>query len=1000
MRKFYALLTFLFLGCCSTSLLAQSSVLSKGACYRLAVTESGVYALSGTFLQEQGISLDKLQPGRIGVFGYGGGMLPQPLTASRYEVLPQSSVQLLGLEDGRFDPEDQLVFFAQGPHEESYRLNEEGSYGFHFQKNLYSDTAYYFLCLEADQSLTVEQAVSAPRVSPLIETGDAYVYHEEDQTNVLSPGSGREWYGEVFFNGDRQSFPLPLEDALAGTEMSLRVDLLGRTTVASYMEVSLDGNELGRVDLRPILGGRYTEVGKEENRTFRVVDYQGEDNPSLTFSYRSSGGRGQAHLNRFILEYRRKLVHREGFMTFRSTSAPGGGTFRVLSADTDARIWDISDPLRPKAVDAVYRNGAWEFGASADGSLHEYVIFSAGQLPAPQWQGLVAPQDIRSASVPELLIVSSPELRSEAEALAGLRRSHDGLAVKVVTTAQVYNEFSSGRQDVTAIRDYVKWLYDRQPGRLRHLLLFGKGSYDYRGRLDENHNLVPTYQSRNSLHPIYSFPSDDYFGFLEDEEGAWKESFNGDHTLDIGVGRLPVKNPEEAQAVVDKLSHYAENPATLGEWRTRLAFLADDGDNNRYQRDAEELTTSVAENYGRFVSQKIYLDAFPQQRLPNQQLAPEANEAIDELISKGALIVNYIGHGNELRLADENILNVGMIDRWQNLDRLPFFVTATCEFGRHDDPGRVSGAERLVLSPQGGAVGLVTTARPVFSNTNFLLSQSLYRHIFSREDGRYLRLGEIFRRTKNDALSGRDNRNFILLGDPSMRLAYPRQEVRVDSVFNISRGRKISEDTLKALATIRLYGSISRSIDGEPDDDFEGEVILNLNDKPLQEQTLGDESSRMQFERKENVIQRSRAGVRNGRFVMEFVVPKNIIYRSGNARLNFYALNTESGEDAAGLSGDLRIGGSERGVKNDDIPPQIRLYMDDSTFINGGLTAERTRLLARLWDEQGINLSRQQAGQLITARLRKRENPSFNRSLVLNDFFRGELDNYRGGGII
>ncbi|MFP4090208.1 MAG: C25 family cysteine peptidase, partial [Cyclobacteriaceae bacterium] len=285
------------------------------------------------------------------------------------------------------------------------------------------------------------------------------------------------------------------------------------------------------------------------------------------------------------------------------------------------------------------------------------------------------------------------------------------------------------------------------------------------------------------------------------------------------------------------------------------------------------------------------------------------------------------------------------------------------------------------------------------SNTNFLLSQALYRHIFTRENGDYLTLGEIFRRTKNAALSGRDNRNFILLADPSMRLAFPRQQVSIDSVFNVSRANRIPEDTLRALSTIRVYGSIVNPTDSSLDTSFGGEVVLTLHDKALQQQTRGDESSRMQFSQSENVLHRGRASVVEGRFSMEFVVPKNIIYQPGQARISMYALHKEEGRDAAGLASGLQIGGSQPGIAADQTPPRIRLFLDDESFVSGNITGEETLLLAQLWDEQGINLSQQQAGQQLLATLRRRGDADSERKIILNDFFTSALDSYQEGNI-
>lgn len=973
-----------------------TSVLNEGVWYRVAVTETGVYQLSGSFLQEQGIDISAIQPDQIGIFGFGGGMLPQALSEPRYSDIPENDILVLGGTDGQFQPEDQIIFYAQGPDRVTYRRDASGVYQLHFQKNLYADTAYYFLSLSqgTDQRIT-SRANETINGEPVTNFQDHWI-HENDEYNILDPGSGREWFGEYFFNGDRLNLPLALPGILSDSPISVRIDALGRTTSASSLEVSLDQNLLGEIALPPILGGTYTEKGKEASALFETTI--SAEPEAISFRYRSSESRGRAHLNRVVLNFERRLQlygAQTGFRSLSNISQNLNG-YRITGNES-MLIWDISDPIHPVSQAAEWIADAWRFGVPPSDHLHEFVAFNPNQLPSPQWEGAEPLHVQPQVSTPDLLIVTPPSLRMAAEKLAELRRSHDQLDVAVVSTDAIYRQYASGRKDITAIRNYVKELYEGEPEKLKYLLLFGKASYDYKDRLEGNINLVPTYQSRNSVHPIYSFPSDDYYGFLEDDEGYWEETFRGDHTLDIGVGRLPVKDLKEAEEVVDKLLHYAKSSKSLGEWRTFVTFLADDGDNDRYQKDSEQLAAQLDQSLQGLNSRKLYLDAFEQEQFPNQELAPAVNEAIEEVIEKGTLLFNYVGHGNEQRLADENVLNVGMISRWTNYDRLPFFVTATCEFGRYDDPERISGAERLVLSAEGGAIGVVTTARPVFSNTNFLLNQAFYRYAFAREDGDFLRIGDIFRKTKNDALNGRDNRNFTLLADPSMRLAYPRHQITVDSILSVSTGDVI--DTLRALEQVRIFGRIVGDNISDYLESFDGELTLVLHDKAKEIQTKGNEGTTMQFKQTENVINRVRTRIEQGKFSVDLLVPQNINYQKEKGRISMYARNNDSVADAFGGLDSLFVGGSVPGVVLDNTGPQIQLYINDSTFQTGGITGTEPWLLAYFVDDQGINLSEQQVGHEIIAELTRLDNDGNLRSFQLNDFYRPQLNDFRRGSL-
>jgi hypothetical protein len=990
---------FLFCGlsCWVNMLLAQPpSVLNEGVWYRLAITQTGLYQLNGAFLQEQGIDLSTIQPDQIGIFGFGGGMLSQALSEPRYSDIPEHDILMLGGTDGQFQPEDQVIFYAQGPDQETYQRDGSGAYQLHYQKNLYVDTAYYFLTLSQGTNQRVSsRPTQAINGEPATTFNDHWI-HENDEYNILEPGSGREWYGEIFSSGDRLNFPLTLPGIVAGSLLSVEVDALGRTTSASSLEVSLGQNLLGEVPLTPILGGTYTEKGKEASALFETTATT--ESEAISIRYRSSEGRGRAHLNRMIINFKRRLQLYGAQTRFRSlanTEQHLNG-YRI-AGDENILIWDVTDPIHPVKQEAKFISTAWQFGVPASGQLYEFIAFTPPQLPVPQWKGAEPVHTLPPARTPDLLIVTPPSLITAAERLAQLRRSHDQLEVTVVSTEALYRQYASGRKDITAIRNYVKDLYDSEPEKLKYLLLFGKASYDYKDRVEGNINLVPTYQSRNSVHPIYSYPSDDYYGFLENNEGYWEESFRGDHTLDIGVGRLPVKDLKEAEQVVDKLVHYAKSSHSLGNWRTFVTFLADDGDNDRYQKDSEQLAAQLDQGLQGLNNRKLYLDAFEQDQFPNQELAPAVNEAVEEVIEKGTLLFNYIGHGNEQRLADENVLNVGMISRWTNYDRLPFFVTATCEFGRYDDPKRISGAERLVLSPEGGAVGMVTTARPVFSNTNFLLNQAFYRYAFVREEGNFLRIGEIFQKTKNDALNGCDNRNFTLLADPSMRLAYPRYQITVDSILSINTGDVT--DTVRALERVRIFGQIVGDHASEHLESFDGELTLVLHDKAREIQTRGNEGTTMQFKQTQNVINRVRARIEQGKFSVDLLVPQNINYQKEKGRISMYARDDNSVADAFGGLEGLYVGGSLPGVPLDNTGPRIQLFINDTTFQTGGICGTEPRLLAHFWDEQGINLSEEQLGHEIVAELTRLDNDGAVRSFQLNDFYRPQLNDYRKGSL-
>ena len=970
------------------------SVLAEGAWLKLAVDADGLYRIDPAQLKAAGWDTPQIDPNKLQLYGYGGGMLPQPLDSFYHAALPENAIWVQGAEDGRFDDDDYILFYGQSPHRLRYQPSES-SYTLDYEKNLYADSAYYFLTVGDTDGQRVMTAAALPEAAPVVDTYDDYLVYEADEFNLRKPdaGSGREWYGETLADDQLLEFSLG-SDAWSTTQAArVGVVVLGTATEEASLSVSLNNQSIGELSIPPIEDARYAAKGQSTQETFTA---SAGSLPSGTWQigFRYRGGR-VAYLDRFWVEAARPLAYSQENLLFRSLASTQRTrtTFRVAT-DRALRVWDVTDPRRP-VRQPVKENGT--FTADTRGTLREFVAVAPEDVPRVRRIETVANQNLKDGVVPNLVIISPPALATEAERLAGLRRQHDGLTVRVVTPPQIYHEFASGRQDVSAIRNYLKYLYNTDSTQLQHLLLFGKGSYDYLDYLPYNTNLVPTYQSRNSVHPIYSYSSDDYFAFLEDHEGEWEESRSGDHTMDIGVGRLPVKTVEEARTVVDKLIYYATHPAARGRWRNEVVFVADDGDSNKHQRDAEQLTQRLDTTHADYSLNKIYLDAFPQEDLPGGEASPATNRQIEQALKRGALIVNFTGHGSETRWTQENIFNLNTINELRNYDRLPFFVTATCEFGRHDDPARVSGAEQLVLSDKGGAIGLVTTARPVFSNSNLLLNKAFYEQVFRQENGKPLAIGEVFRRTKNNALNGPVNRNFALLGDPSMTLAYPEDQVVIaETEVRQPDGSYAARDTLATLDRVRLSGQIVRRGNRQINSDFNGTVTVEILDEASVIETRGsDDSVPMQFKERDNVLHRGRASVRRGQFTLEFIMPHTVTDTLRMGKISAYAQSARGDAHGANLS--FVVGGPGQAANEDRTPPQVRLFVDDTTFVTGGLTTNRPTLLAQLADEHGINVSAS-PDESLTATLTHRET-TMTQSWSLSDFYETDTNTYQSGEI-
>lgn len=951
----------------------QNSVLASGKWFKIGVTQTGVYRIDASFLKKLGISTTDINPKNLRLFGNGGYMLPQSNAQNRANELTENAVYVKGENDGKFDEGDALWFWGQSPHEIRYNTAEKR---LEHQLNLYSDTTFYFLQLDATQAGLRLSTYPSGNSGAIQTAFDDYVFRESEIYNRVQ--SGREWWGEYFGNQTRQDFSADLEGLLPNSPVKVTVASVAAAQVTTKFVVGVNGQTLGEQTMGTVTTYRYDSKGLRTQKTYdgQLSNATTRVTTSLTFD-KAGQANAEGYLDFFGLQVQRSLRLYTQPTIFQSLASltQDSVRYQISQANAQMQLWDVTNPLRPAAQSFRLSGTEAIFGTSGK-ILRRFVAFSETQLLTPISAQPISAQNIRAVATPNLLIITSPIWFKQAQRLATFRRQNDGLDVIVITTNQVYNEFASGQADPTAIRDYAKFLNNRQPNTLKYLLLFGDATYDYKNNLKafsplEMTYFVPSYESRESGHPVLSFTSDDYFGFLKSTDGEWIEDFSGNHLLDIGVGRLPVKTTAEAETVVDKLIRYVAKRGR-GKWRQKIAFVADDGDANLHQQDAENLSTQIASKTASYELQKVYVDAFPQIGTPIH--APEASKTIDKLIDEGVLIMNYTGHGGISIWADEQIVTLQNILNWRNLDNLPLMITATCEFGRYDNPGEVSGAELAVLSPRGGAIAMLSTARPVYASTNFLLNEAFYESALERSSGDVPRLGDLMRMTKNKSFSGVFNRNFTLLGDPSLRLNYPDFDVEITI-----------QDTLKAGEKARISGQIK--LGNAIVNDFNGVASISVYDKENQLMTLGNEDPKMPYKQFKSKIFEGKVSVKNGLFSVDFIVPKNIDSKLGNGLVQVYAIKADTSADALGGTKKVWVGGTA--LSNPDTkPPVVQLYLNDQNFVEGSQIDDSPLLIAHLTDDSGINLL-----QPISLTL----NDTL--TLLVNDYFTTNQDSYQSGRI-
>ena len=983
---------------------ASNSVLQTGNWYKVGLSKDGIYKLSYSFFQNLGIDVSTLNPQNIRIYGNGGGMLPELNSIARKDDLVENAIFVQGETDGVFDVSDYVLFYGKGPQTWSY--NPSSCPKFSHKLNLYSDSAYYFITIDLGAGKRIQnQASSMATVTNNVTSFDDYGFHENNYVNFIK--SGRQWFGELFDNISSYNFAFsfPNIDGAAPTSVKASIASRDLTSSANYSVASQTGSTNIIIGSTP--GDYYSDYAIIGSSCYSF----NPTSPSVVVNVTKLSSDALAWLDYIEVNARRQLTMSGDQMLFRDAQAVGAGNVSKYSlvSPTSVQIWDVTEPTNVFLQTLNLSGSTYDFTLPSD-TLKEFVAHNGNSYLTPGISGTVANQDLHALADKDFIIVAHPDFYSDALQLAAHHESVDTLSTIVVTPQQIYNEFSSGAQDISAIRDFVKMFYDKAAvaGELpQYLLMYGDGSYNNKKQSGSNTNYIPTYQSFNSTVLTNSYVSDDFYGLLDDSEGLWTAS----DAVDIGIGRFPVRNRTESATVLNKVLDYTKtgfSPSTtnngcsnlsskspFGDWRNVVCFIADDEDGGLHQMDANKLATMVDTAASDFNVDKIYMDAYKQEATPGGNRFPTATAAIDNRIEKGCLIMNYTGHGGEVGLAHERVIEVSTINNWKNYNNLPLFITATCEFSRYDDPERVSAGEYVILNPAGGGIALLTTVRLVFASGNFIVNRDFYEKAFVPVNGKMPRLGDLYQHIKTEPGGNSVNsRNFALLGDPALTLAYPKYEVSTDTVNSIPVSIS-SSDTLKALSLVTISGFV-RNSGGAILNAYNGVIYPTVFDKSQNITTLsndGASSPPYTFGIQKNILYKGKASVTNGAFKFSFVVPKDIAYQFGIGRISYYAENGT--EDANGFYEKVIIGGSNDSALADNAGPSVDLFLNDTKFVFGGLTDETPDLFAILKDENGVNTVGNGIGHDITAVL----DANTENSVVLNDYYQADLNSYKSGTI-
>ncbi|MCC5938741.1 MAG: type IX secretion system sortase PorU [Lunatimonas sp.] len=934
-----------------------SSVGTLSAQAFLITTEKeGIYKITQS--KARSLGLGDLE--EISVYGV-NGMLPQRLDSAALDMLELPG-QLIN---------DALYYYLSGP--DTFTWKEKTP---DFQVNHYSEIQHFIITGKSPSPKRISASIHAGHTSDLHTNPSTPWYamesYHQPAFNLLQ--SGRDWFGHRMFSGQTANITLPVHSAFDSEHHVLfSATLLAQSTSESQFTTALNGEAINESSIPSIPASTYGIKGREHTASERIV-LQSASQLQVQFAFQTADRNGTGYLKHLWVGIPVNPSLVENLVLYR----PRATSDITLEIPDNRRVWSLGTQVQEIEHAGTLRSEVSKIAWFDPRSVPEMTITRPVDLSLRE-----------ETSFPELWIVTAPQLMTEANRLASFKNG-SGISAKAVSIDAIFDSFGYGNPDPSALRNFLANQYHRGKS-LQNVLLLGKGTFDFKQILGGEPSLVPTYSSRNSLNPLTTYSSDDYFGFLTFGDGEWEESNAGDHLMNIGVGRIPATSLEDARHAVDKIVHYSSWSGTEGDWKRRVLLMADDGDNNIHVHDAEAHASFLFRNHPEFIVDKLYLDRFEQLNTGSAQESPAARAFLHEWLKESGLLINYIGHGNETTLTAEGLFRVTDIADMPVSNRLPVFVTATCEFGRHDSPMIQSAAERLLLTPRKGAIALLTTGRPVFSSVNFLLNRAFIENMFSRPNGEYLSLGEIFRQTKNNSLSGSLNRNFSLLGDPSLKLSLP--EYHMGELMLTDASMEVEVDTIRAMQQIRFRGTVVEPLSRAVGSGFDGTFDIRVLDKPLTLRTRGDESQPIDFLENSALLHRGVGKIEQGQFEGSFFVGKNINYQLGEGSIQLFGQATGTAGEMMGAMR-VQVGGTYPTSLKDTEGPRIAVTYDRDNFLpSGKLSTTQVRLTVSFEDPSGINISPINLGQDLTLQLNHQA------PLTLNHLFRSLDSGFERGAL-
>ena len=975
---------------------AQNAAFNTGKWGKIAISKQGIYQITGAQLRTLGFPLP-IASTELQLFNYNLSQLTEKVTATVSTALTENAIQVFDGGDNQIDEKDYVLFYAEG----SVGWKQNASTPTHY-KNSIHDSVFYFISIGPNgKRMSTTDKINLP--GQVVDQYDDRWLIEIDSISILN--SGKLLLGPAMGQGlgkqAKLSYPININGLVLSSPMKI-VSRYAATTyqTPAYFNFSINDNAVKTTSVAPITGLLYDESANiaVDSFTYSINSTTNLVSPaSVNISFQSDNAAAAGWIDYIELSAKRKLgfwgANSFGFRNIGTAEKGNLLQYQIQNGDASTEVWDVTNPASPRKISTDFSaNGLISFLHQAD-TLPEFFAVKQNGYEVPSLLGPMTNQNLAGMNVPDYLMVSAPNYLNAAKKLQNYHASVNGLKTELVNVNEIFNEFSGGQPSPIAIRNFVKYLLNKaatsKVAAPRYLLLMGIANFNSRNY--NSASQIPVFESAASTGVLTSYPSDDFYSIQADNDDI--NNFTQIKKLALATGRLPVRNAAEADTVVEKIINYQKN-VNGGSWKNKITWVADDGDANLHLEDAEAISTHLEQKKSSWNQKKIYLDLYAATKNIAGNTYPLVNSEIVQTVNEGTLILNYTGHGNFARLAEEAVISQTDVLQWNNATKLPLMITASCDFAPYDQPQLSPFGFDALMKNSKGVIGLVAASRLVFAYSNKQINDHFVQQLLVPDaSGNFLTIGEALQRAKMQAWSAEEDRmnafKFSLLGDPAMRLSLPKYEIEI-----ISLNQKLftGKDTLLAGNKYTLKGAVKNK--GVLQNNFNGLLDFVLYDAITNKKTLANAGSSKvtAVAMQENILFKGKVTVTKGNFTVDFLLPKEVSLQK-NLKIQMTAYNEIA--DAIGVYDSLMAIEAGGILTNDNQGPDVKIFLNDSNFINGGWAAARSNLILQLTDSAGIQTSGNALGHDFVLVI----DNDYKNTIVLNNYFLSDLDSYQKGNL-